>query len=388
MNDDESPWAAVAVLPNIKVAAPVEGGIAALVARGDPRTSEICRRQPRLGMFLRRFRDAFGQRLSPAVLITRRDAPASVFTVEALASLRDVIALSTVPYNRAQELCRPHGHRINFSNAFWFYPWMVDRHGQDLIASTPAMLGTHNVDEFRGQSSPEMSVHTLAEHDIDRPLLDALIARWTRRYTKQKPVWQDRALFRSLNMANQASLTPAGTDTTFYDLGRSVAVWVSAFEILAHPGTGKSGLTAVYDLLDQAPWHHHRCREKRYKAYARGNKPADRRSFGCWLYGKLYQARNDFLHGNPVRRQDLIIRGSQRTLFQYAAPLYRMALSGFLPLVFTERMPSVDDAEALGRYMATRMAFYDFQKTIEDGLITVRGNSAGRQITSSRRRSP
>lgn len=49
-------------------------------------------------------------------------------------------------------------------------------------------------------------------------------------------MWDDVALTRSLNMAYHASLLPAGTDTTFYDVGRIVSLWVSAFEILVHPG--------------------------------------------------------------------------------------------------------------------------------------------------------
>jgi hypothetical protein len=253
---------------------------------------------------------------------------------------------------------------------------MVDRSGEDLIASTPAMLGTHDVDAFHGQSSPEMPVHTLSDYDIDHPLLDALIACWNRRYTAVRPDWGDRALFRSLNMANQASLTPAGTDTTFYDVGRTVALWVSAFEILAHPGKGKTGPKAVYDMLDRAPWNHRRCRHNRYKAYMPGSKPANRRSLGCWLYGELYQARNHFLHGNPVRREDLIIKRAKRSLFQYAAPLYRMALSGFLQLRFAEPMPSATDSEAFGQHIARSMEFSGYQTTIEDGLLTARHRSS------------
>lgn len=93
---------------------------------------------------------------------------------------------------------------------------MLDRHYEDMIGSTPAILGTHEVARFKGQSSPALFRTQLSCSDIDQPLLAALMTRWRRRY--------------------EASLLPAGTDTIFYDVGRIVSLWVSAFEILVHPG--------------------------------------------------------------------------------------------------------------------------------------------------------
>lgn len=249
-SEDCTNWIVVFVLPNIALQRAIDNGPLALVPRDDPRVQAQRRAHPSLRKFLERFTDAFGERLRPAVLIVRRDAPRAVFTVDALASFRDAVALSVVPRSRAIQITHRINHGVNFSNAFWLYPWMLDKDNQDLIGSTPALLAVHEVATFKGQSSPELAVQTLSEGDIDEPLLTALLARWHRRYTGRRPVWADLALFRSLNMANQAALLPAGTDTTFYDVGRAIALWVSAFEILVHPGTGKADLWAVYDLFD------------------------------------------------------------------------------------------------------------------------------------------
>jgi hypothetical protein len=88
---------------------------------------------------------------------------------------------------------------------------------------------------FKGQSSPTLFRTALDAADLDQPLLAALLSRWQQRYQASEPDWADIALFRSLNMAYHSSLLPAA-DTTFYDLGRLVSLWVSAFEILVHPG--------------------------------------------------------------------------------------------------------------------------------------------------------
>ena len=78
------------------------------------------------------------------------------------------------------------------------------------------------------------------ERDIDFPLARELLNRWIVRFSEDAVEWKDKALFRSLNMANEAGRIPALTAATFYDVGRSLALWVSAYEILAHPGgTGR-----------------------------------------------------------------------------------------------------------------------------------------------------
>src|SRR5216683_2644969 len=106
---------------------------------------------------------------------------------------------------------------------------------------------------------------------------------------------------------------PAGTEITFYDVGRSISLWVSAFEILAHPGLGgNANLGKVYELLDKAAWDLKGSKEAPHEAFNGRNKPRILKRNGCWLYGELYHARNDFLHGNPVEFDRLTIKTSGR----------------------------------------------------------------------------
>jgi hypothetical protein len=114
-----------------------------------------------------------------------------------------------------------------------------------LAASTPAFRGFHDVKRFRVQSSPELPVVRIEDRDVDTTILDALISRWRRYYFGRTPRWEDRALFRSLNMAVEAGSIPANVRTVF-DLGRSVSLWVSALEILSHPRVEKASLLTVY----------------------------------------------------------------------------------------------------------------------------------------------
>jgi hypothetical protein len=361
-------WTPVFVLPNVPLDQAVECEIAAIAPAHDTRVKALKRAHPTFEQFLNRFSDNFGAKFEPAVLLLDAAAPPSFRDVSALGSFRDILALSTITYSRALDLRYPRGHRVLFGEAFAIYPWMLDRHYEDVIGSTPAILGTHEVSSFRGQSSPTIFRTPLAANDIDAPLLAALLARWRRRYEAEEPAWEDVALMRSLNMAYHASLLPAGTDTTFYDVGRIVSLWVSAFEILVHPGgNGQANREKVFELIERTPWA---IPASGQLAHETGGKTKARRTLASWLIQTLYDCRNDFLHGNPVERSTLLLATPQRTIFEYAAPLYRIALTAFLPLAYEAPKPSATDAEAFGRYIVDRMTFMDPQKTAEEALLT------------------
>lgn len=361
-------WRAIFALPSLSLAGPVEGELAALVPVGDARLRRLTRHQRTLGAFLRRFSDNFGERVAPTVLLLRSDAPPAFGEIGAIASFRDAVAIAAVSAARAQELMRPRGHRVLFGDSFGFYPWMVDRHDEHLIGSTPAILGVHDVAAFRGQSAPALFRTPLDAGDLDAPLLDALLIRWRRRHLSDNPEWADIALMRSLNMAYHASLLPAASDTTFYDVGRLISLWVSAFEILVHPGgSGVANRDRVFALLEQTPWQRNACADT---AYDTGGKTKVRRTLASWLYQALNDRRNDFLHGNPIDRDALVLPVSGRNLFEYAAPLYRLALTAFLHLTPSEPMPDTSRPRALGEAIARRMALLDPQRAVEDALLT------------------
>jgi hypothetical protein len=259
---------------------------------------------------------------------------------------------------------------------------MLDRHYEDVIGSTPAILGTHEVSCFKGQSSPALFRTSLGESDVDQPLLAALMARWRRRDEATEPAWDDVALMRSLNMAYHASLLPAGTDTTFYDVGRVVSLWVSAFEILVHPGgSGQANRDKVFEMIERTPWA---IPASGQLAHDTGGKTKVKRTLASWLYQVLYECRNDFLHGNPVERSNLFLATPQRTVFEYAPPLYRIALTAFLPLAYDVTMPSADDASAFGAYIADRMDFMGPQKSAEEALLTATRPPADRAARRGR----
>ena len=342
--------------------------IYALVPSSDHRVQEIVQAYPNFGAYINRFQDTHSNPIAPTIMLRKTDIPLSLKSQEVAASFRDLVVASTVPIARALETVHNTGlDRVRYSSYFWIFPWVIDRNYEYLITRTPAMLALDDVDQFLGVSSPDLPRVTLRKQHVDEPLLEELLRRWILRYENVKPKWADIALFRSLHMANQACLVPAGVDAVIHDFGRLVALWVSAFEILVHPGNNeRSNLTRVMDLFEKIPWQDTTLSHRRY--LIKDGKHPERKNIACWLYRKLYSCRNDFLHGNPVTLKSLQILKSGRSLHFHAAILYRLALTAFLDLEWKEAVPPFNDKETITSHMNRRWRFENPQSECERAL--------------------
>ena len=375
-------WEPVALLPNISGGMPLDGGVIAIVPRGDVRVDEICKTTPRLADMLSRFTNAFGVSHSPSVLIVRSDVTTKLSS-EAYMSFRDVAAISVIPYSRALNTVHNNSNRIAYANTFWIYPWTLNRTGDSIVLSTPALTAFHAVEVFKGQSSPELSIMEI--RDLDEALFCALVKRWKQSYLGSRRIWRNRALFRSLNMAVQAASLPAGVGTTIFDLGRSVSLWVSAFEILSHPRTSQANLGTVTALLERVDYIEKACKVRRYSQFSGTRmRRAARAKVGrtavarprtilpCWVYGKLYEARNDFLHGNPIGKKALTPRSGSNGLFWLSPLLYRLALTAFLDLKIRRDLPYIFSDAANNAEVQRLWRAYDRQHYAERGLKRIR----------------
>ena len=356
-------WEPHAVLANCPLSEAIEAGTAAFVPPEDPRIRAINAEHPNHGEFLSRFTDAFGKQVRPTILLLRMSAPDSYRTVNAIASMRDVLSASVVPLARARRICVEQGLDVCFSTAFEFYPWMIGKDYEDLIMNTPSIRGCHDVEEFNGQRSPEVvPVVDLSRRHLDSLLWQALAERWHRSYAVEPS--SDQSLMRSLNMAHHASLLPANQDTRHFDYGRQIALWVSAFEILAHPGSAPVDRWAVCRLLDSAYWT---MDENKRKDLPVGKRPGTSVTLPSWLYLRLHSVRNGYLHGNPVDSTTLHVPTVGRLLADFAAPLYRMALTAFLDLR-PKGLTSAATQEQLLEAHAEALAWDDHSAAFEESV--------------------
>ena len=64
------------------------------------------------------------------------------------------------------------------------------------------------------------------------------------------------------------------------------------------------------------------------------------RNLACWIYGQIHKVRNDFLHGNEIIENTLMIPESDRFLLNYAPVFDCMELKARLDLKWTEQPPT------------------------------------------------
>jgi hypothetical protein len=281
-------WTPVFILPNLSLKNAIGCDIASLAPAHDPRIAALKRAYPLFKRFLNQFSDNFGQKIEPSVLLLNKAALPAFRSIPALAHFRDVIAVSAVTLGRSRRLRYSTGFGALFGETFSIYPWMLDRNYEHLVGDTPAICGIHDVSSFKGQSSASVFHICIDENEIDQPLLTKLIERWRRHYESAEPMWEDVALLRSLNMAYNASLMPSGMETTFYDVGRLIFLWVSAFEILIHPGRGgKANKNKVLKIIEETAWLLPESSQLKYKISENDQKY----TLASWLYNMLNKQR-------------------------------------------------------------------------------------------------
>src|ERR1700733_13870635 len=359
-------WVPVWAMPNVTIDTAVEVSHAALVGCMDERLESYVRLHPAVGSFFKRFHDEFGAQIWPTVTMISEDAPKSVSTVEALGAFRDAICISAIVSAHARTLSWKRSVGILFADAFDVYPWFPRSDDEKrLSAFTPALAAIHEVKQLRAQPSPALGRRELSVVDCDRVLLNAILTRWENHFVNESETVEDRRLFRSLEMARAASKMPGGSDATLHDRGRAVALWISAFEILAHDG--HSDLGRVLALLRRVDW-----RSKKMKISDRTvwhKKKSIHHNVAGGVYKVLYDARNKFLHGEPVTPETLRVSPCNKQALHFAAPLFRLALTAYLNLAASKAVPASVDSPDYARLISARIGFYNPQSEAEDAML-------------------
>lgn len=359
----------LSILPNINLRVAITAEQLSILPPADERIVGLRALHPNFDQFLGRFTGSHGRAVNPAVMVIDADAPNCRRSGEAMVGFRNAVAVSTVLRQTALELLYPRGHRILFSDPFDFYPWNLDRHFDRMMSITPASMALHRVDDFMGQPSPGSPIHMLDNHDLDEVLLAEILAHWDTAYSQARMSQMNTALFRSLNMASAAMRMPATTGATMFDYGRQCALWISAFEILAHFESGRANLGNVFTLLGKKRFHMRELNPKRYRVKHQNRTLSV--TLPQKLYERLYRARNDFLHGNPVTMRSLQIRESGRLIGNFAPLLYRFALRNFLNLHYVPEEELLDlQAKVLARMAANE--YEETQAEAEDALRLAR----------------
>ncbi|MEO8211225.1 MAG: hypothetical protein ABI840_11760 [bacterium] len=308
-------WEIGFLLPNLKVNENFETEFISIVKLEDMRIKKMIDENIDLRKILHGFVNEHNKKISPSVLIYDSEAPRQYLNYECFVSFRNLIAISVIfknwanlnPYNVLGPM---------FSDSFDFYPMKIEIDGSTSM-DTPAILSIRTKNsEFIGTSFPGVPIFNFSTN-CDSEIYNALIKAWHQKYCepgeKEKNI---NTLFRSVEVAFHALSMPIKNQTSINDIGISISLWISAFEILAHPINGDVKVKHVKELLNL--YSH-------YSDELKTNNLLNK------LYVKLYDSRNDFLHGNDIPKGILKLfcnkENNHHNYINNVAPvLYRIAL--------------------------------------------------------------
>lgn len=328
-----SNWLFLALLHNLSLQEPVENGYIAIVPDTDDRAISLIKTSLALRRMVSGFTDQFGRRAFPSLMIVNPKAPKRLLSQDALIGFRNAIAICSIIKAWEEALVRRQSLNVlKYSNYFNLYPIVPGKNGDLMITRSPSILGADDPEEFAGQISPELASTSRVTDFYDKELLKAILLVWEERFLKHRlRDWQSLVLFRSLEMAFQASTIPFENSSTIYDYGAKIALWVSAFEVLSRSETERASLTKVLQLLGTPRLYAKNLTKKLYSIqFSKGKR--GRCTLTQKLYYMLYSARNNFLHGNPVKICNVFIKDDLKyhALTSAAPIIYKLALQSFL----------------------------------------------------------
>lgn len=288
------------------------------------------------------FHDEYGKPYKPAVLLLRTDAANSLKnSLEAIVAFRNAIAISAVLPGRAAVVRGAGSQDVTWSDTFDFHPAQIGGRG-GMILQSPALLSwVSPTAKVRLTHSPSLKPEGRRLW-VDHYLFRALGKAWRRKFAPEpKADTFGSRLFRSLEAAFQACAVGAKNGGSLHDYGVQLALWVSACEILAWPEQKRANLPAVLSLLGRYNGRP-ATMKKRYSKKVWGNTvrlSAPQRS-----YSYLYDARNVFLHGEPVGENAMLTLSRKKRigLPRIAALVYRTALVAYLGQRYSVEIPMRD----------------------------------------------
>ncbi len=135
-NTGEVEWSPVVALPNVRIETELfESDLACIVSSRDTRVQQLASKHPAFLEYMGRFENQFGDPIRPAMMLVRKGIPPQYVNSQAVGGFRDIAAITTMPYARAQRLKDESPKALSYTNPFQFYPWMLGKdYGADNVA--------------------------------------------------------------------------------------------------------------------------------------------------------------------------------------------------------------------------------------------------------------
>lgn len=308
-NKQKSEWCLGFAMPNLLLPGHFEFGDLAIVSGLDKRVEAITNENHAARVLMNGFTYKWNPECRPSAMIFKRENHFSDLW-GAMVDARNIVAVLASCFGWIKSIGQLNRHVYRDTDHFDFFPLRPRVDGRYLDCIGPEVnRSMAALDEFKGFTHPYLFVHPCLRFEIDDWMFTIFFNVWSRIHISGKGTRSDRRLMRALSVAYEACKVPLGMENFLHDHGRHCALWVSAFESLAHPGPGKMvGYKNVVELIGRRVLSDSKmCRKVRMKVGVKNKKSvflalnkAQR------LYINLYRARNAFLHGNRLSMQTFV----------------------------------------------------------------------------------
>ena len=357
-------WHLFLILPNLcpPIPSPFASEYLYLCSGNDPVLGDVADTpgdntgKAMIGQYQNWFRKAY----TPGCLLVRSDAPASLREAETLRAFRNVCALSVISHCMARQLAGRAQWVPLYSDFFMFASYVAAKNGWIQNLDGPVGGMDDDLEHFTGQCSGQIGIPDGFSLTVDQVLLKRLLKAWMKHYITEPADPAFVRLFRSLEVAFQAARFPSDGLSSINDIGTRIGLWVSAFEVLLHPGVGKVDKVRVQEAIGGVQLSTVRLTRKRFSVKHRNVDQMV--ALPARIYDDLYAARNGFMHGNPVEARDLRFGRSikRARLVDLAPVLYNLALRAFL----NPHFPSDEDDDLDDFFLGLR----DIEKGLERAI--------------------
>lgn len=297
-----STWNYFCALPNLSTGLrfAFESPLIAIVPPNDPRLQTIIANPAAIATasIHNNFSTYDGREFKPCALLFSSALHPNKRTAEAFRSFRNAAAFATLSHCRAHAVSSDGQWQPLYSDFFDFFPRVPSADERHVGSLSGPVNSFGEPKQWDFQPSPWIGNPMSFSVSRDNRLWDLLLRSWERRFYSGRSSPTLRHAFRSLDVAYHAARIPTDGLPCIGDAGIRIGLWVSAIEILCHPGSGRVTLEMIIEELGKISWRDALLNRRSYSIRIGHSKR--RVKFLQRLYKRLYDARNAFFHGNQV----------------------------------------------------------------------------------------
>jgi len=326
---EKNPWVFVSIFPNLHLKEPIETKYALIVKEDDDRLKLLQNENESVASLTKSFIDTRLKEINPAFLLIHTRLKTNREHHNAIISYRNIVAICIILEGWLSMILSEDGNVFTtlYSDYYDLFP-LGGYSNKHFSIQTPSLSSTisNSITKYQQNYSLPDTRHFYFTKDDD--LFLSLVKIWEDHFIRRKKNHLYDSLFRSLQMAFSASKMPTDNFSTFYDYGTKLGLWISSFEILFHPG-GNANVSYKQIVKELS---HYQFYDKNLMTFKYKIDKTTKSNILGKVYKDLYDARNEFFHGNPVSTDNLFLFDNKKhpALTKVAPVLYFIALQLFL----------------------------------------------------------